>query len=113
MRKFYRPEHNTKGGRDPMELNFEGLEMQKWNTQTNRAQRVDGKKWGHFSSYHVCFPSYDNWNVKNGSFFVFSADASEQSVTVWTIYLFGSERSYRSYLALQENAMDSWILSYH
>ena len=26
---FYRPEHNTKGGGDPMELNFEGLEMQK------------------------------------------------------------------------------------
>ena len=24
---FYRPEHNAKG--DPMELNFEGLEMQK------------------------------------------------------------------------------------
>ena len=26
-RVFYRPEHNAKGG--PMELNFEGLEMQK------------------------------------------------------------------------------------
>ena len=25
---FYRPEHNAKGG-DPMELNFEDLEMQK------------------------------------------------------------------------------------
>ena len=25
---FYRPEHNANGG-DPMELNFEGLEMQK------------------------------------------------------------------------------------
>ena len=30
-------------GRDPMELNFEGLEMQKWNTPTDRAQRVHGK----------------------------------------------------------------------
>ena len=26
-----------------MELNFEGLEMQKWNTPTDRAQRVHGK----------------------------------------------------------------------
>ena len=29
---------------DPMELNFEGLEMQKWNIPTNRAQRADEKK---------------------------------------------------------------------
>ena len=26
-----------------MELNFEGLEMQKWNVLTDRAQRVDEK----------------------------------------------------------------------
>ena len=26
-----------------MELNFDGLEMQKWNIPTDRAQRVDGK----------------------------------------------------------------------
>ena len=43
-RVFWRPEHNkniNKG--DPMELNFEDLEMQKWNTLTDRAQRVDEK----------------------------------------------------------------------
>ena len=28
---------------DPMELNFEGLEMQKWNIPTNGALRVDEK----------------------------------------------------------------------
>ena len=28
---------------DLMELNFEGLEMQKWNMRTDRAQRVDEK----------------------------------------------------------------------
>ena len=28
-----------------MELNFEGLEMQKLNVLTDRAQRVHGKKW--------------------------------------------------------------------
>ena len=32
---FYRPEYNAKG--DPMELHFEGLEIQKWNTPTDRA----------------------------------------------------------------------------
>ena len=33
---FYRPEHHVKG--DPMELNSEGLEMQKQNIPTYRAQ---------------------------------------------------------------------------
>ena len=28
---------------DPKELNFEGLEKQKWNKQTDRTQRVDEK----------------------------------------------------------------------
>ena len=28
---------------EPMELNFEGLEMQKWNISTDKAQRVDEK----------------------------------------------------------------------
>ena len=31
----------VKGG--PMELKFEGIEMQKWNIPTDRAQRVDEK----------------------------------------------------------------------
>ena len=30
---------------DPMELNFEGREIQKWNTPTNRARRADEKNW--------------------------------------------------------------------
>ena len=38
---FYRPEHNAKG--EPVELNFEGLEMQKWNTSADRARSVDLK----------------------------------------------------------------------
>ena len=39
---FYRPEDNKKGG-TPKELNFEGLEMQKWNIPTDRTQRKDEK----------------------------------------------------------------------
>ena len=33
-------------------------------------------------------------NVKNGSFFVFSADGSKKLVTVWVNYLSAHERSY-------------------
>ena len=35
--------HNAMQKEDLMELNFEGLEMQKWNMRTDRAQRVDEK----------------------------------------------------------------------
>ena len=56
---FYRPELNAKG--DPMELNFESLEKQKWNIPTDRAQRLDEKKWGHLSNYHVYSQSYGLW----------------------------------------------------
>ena len=38
---FCRPEDNAKG--DLMELNFQGPEMQKWNVQTDRDERVDEK----------------------------------------------------------------------
>ena len=37
---------------DHKELNFEGLEMQKWHIPTDRAQRVD-EKMCHLTSYHV------------------------------------------------------------
>ena len=60
------------------------------------------EKWGYLSSYYQ--------NVRNGSFFVFSADASKKSVTAWRTFLRASERSY---LALSKNPMDCWILSYH
>ena len=35
---FYRPEHNAKGERDPMKLNFKVLEMQKLSIPMDRAQ---------------------------------------------------------------------------
>ena len=38
---FYRQEHNAKG--ESHELNFDGLQMQKWNIPMDRAQRVDEK----------------------------------------------------------------------
>ena len=39
---FYRPKHNAK--RDPEEWNLEGLEMQKLNIPTEKAERVDKTK---------------------------------------------------------------------
>ena len=49
---FYRPQWNAKGG--PMELNFEGLEMQKWDITADIARSKSRlKKWGQFSSYYV------------------------------------------------------------
>ena len=52
-------------------------------------------------SYHVYSRSYGNKDVKNGTFFAFSANDSKKLVTVWTRYLIAPERSYR---VLSENA---------
>ena len=42
---------------DPMKMNFDIFQMQKWISQTVRAQKVD-KKWGHLSSFLFLFLSY-------------------------------------------------------
>ena len=70
-----------------MELNFEGLEMQKGNIPTDRAQKVNEK------NAVICLlimftPQFMVIKrSKNSLFFVFSADASKILVTVWTKYL--------------------------
>ena len=50
---FYRLKH-----RDPMKLNFEGLEMQKWNIPTDRTQGVDEKNRIICLVNHVYYQSY-------------------------------------------------------
>ena len=61
-----------------MELNFEHLEMQKWNMPMDRAQRVDEKK--EVICLVVMFtPGYI---MSKMAFFVFSADDSKKSVTI-------------------------------
>ena len=90
-----------------MELNFEGLEIQKWNIPTDRAQTEDEKKrekswWSNFSIYHVYSQSYGHWIVKNGSCFAFSAGENKILVTIWAKYLSAPKRSY---WVLSENAM--------
>ena len=66
------------------------------------------QKWGHLSGYHAYSRSNDHENVKScSSSFVFFADDSKASLTVWAKCLGTSERFY---VVLSENVMDCWIL---
>ena len=68
---------------DHIKLNFEILEMQKWNIPTDKAQRVDEK------NGVICFTRrvIVIRMSKMAPFFVFSADDGKKSVTVWAKYL--------------------------
>ena len=48
------------------ELNVEGLQMQKWNTQNSKSR---WEKWSHLSSYLVSSQSSGHENIKNGFLF--------------------------------------------
>ena len=95
---------------DPMKRNSEGLEMQKWNTPMDRAQKVDERNG--FICLVFMFTLGDMMikMPKMAHFFVFSADGSKKSVTNCSKY---SSASGRFCLNLSENAIDYWILSYH
>ena len=67
------------------------------------------EKWGHLSSYDYS-QRYGHQNVKDGSFYVLSAEDSKNSVPVWARYLNTSERSS---FALLQNTMDYGVLRYH
>ena len=58
-------------------------EMINTNGQSSKSR---WKKWGHLSSYHVCSRRYGHENVKNGSFFVFSANNSKISRSLEKIF---------------------------
>ena len=77
-----------------MELKFEGLKMQKLNTQMDRAQRVNEKN-GDICLVIMFTPQVMVIKMSNSSFFVFSADTNKKSVTFLTICLHASDRSYR------------------
>ena len=74
----------------PIELNWN--KKKKRNIPTDRGQKGAEKNRGNLSNYHVYCQNYSQ-NVKNGSFFVFSADDSKKITTVWAKYLNASERS--------------------
>ena len=85
---------------DPIDLNFELLEMQKWNISTDKAQRADEKN-GIISLVIVFTPRTELWSLKyqNGLFFVFFADDSKKLVTDWPIYSSAPERSYLDWVS--------------
>ena len=63
-------------------LNFEGLEMQKWNMPTDRAWRVDEKNWVIFLVIMFTSGVMVIKMSKNGSFFVFFEGNSKILVVV-------------------------------
>ena len=90
---------------DPMELNFEGLEMQRSNIPTDRAQIVDEED-GVICLVIMFTPRFMVLEMSKMNFLLMPAKNRPHYMK----YLRASERSY---LALSENAMDCWILSYH
>ena len=74
-----------------MELNFESLEMQKWNIPTNRAQRA-GEQNG-----AICLVIKFTSRVmvikmsKTAHFLHFFAEKQRQTVTIWGNYSSASE----------------------
>ena len=75
----------------------------------NRAQRVDEEN-GVNCLVVMFIPRAIVTKVSKMAHFCIFCLCQQKSVTVWTKYLRASERSY---LALLENVMDCWILSYH
>ena len=64
---------------DPMELNFEDLQMQKWNIGVDGAQKTNKRNMG--ISLIIMFI------MLMAHVFVFSADDSKKLVKVWAKYL--------------------------
>ena len=75
-----------------MELNFEDLEMQRWNIQTDVAQRIDEKNWVIFL-FIIFTPRLMVIKMSKKAIFVLSADDSKKMVTVSAKYLSACERS--------------------
>ena len=107
-----------------MELNFEGLEIKKWNIPTDRAQRVD-EKYGVISpTYHVY--SRKSWSLKCQKWIMFCILCSWQQKNshsvgkifkcTWKILLSsfwkcGMVRllSYRSWDNVGRNIKNYWV----
>ena len=64
-----------------MELKFEGLEIQKWNIPTIRAQGADEKN-DVIYLFIMFTPRLWSWKCQKWLFFVFSADDSKKYVKV-------------------------------
>ena len=62
--------------------------------QTVRAEKVDKKKWGHLSSFHVSFLSCDQKLSKKVHFLQFCVDLSKKFKSIKAIYIYASESSH-------------------
>ena len=93
-----------------MELNFEGLEMEKWNIPTDRPQRADEKNGAIYPFimfirlWLLICEIWEKWLI-----FIFSADDSKKIVTVCANYLRATERSY---WVFSEQGMINRVWSY-
>ena len=89
---FYRPEHNSSG--IPMEMNFKGLEMQKWNKPADRAQRVDDKN--EFICLFIMFTCRVMIILISKKYFIFQIFCWWQRNIrqVWAKYLSATKSSY-------------------
>ena len=104
---FYRPRHTA--WRDPKELNFEGLDIQKRNIPTDSAQRVDEKN-GVICLVVMFASRVMAIKMSKMAHLLFSADDSKKLVTVWARYLSVTKTAYR---VLSENRMPNRLWSYH
>ena len=94
---------------DPIDLSFEGLQLQKWNILTDRVQRTDEKNG---IVCPVLFPPRVMVIkiLKMAHCFVFYAYDSKTLITVWAKCLNAPDRSY---WVLSENGMFNRFWSYH
>ena len=61
---------------------------------TNRAERVDEKKWDHLSSFHVSFLGFGPQVIQKSAFLQFCADLSKKYKSVKAIYICSFEGSH-------------------
>ena len=114
----YRPELNTKDGGcvcvcrggGGVKLNFEDLEMQKWNIPTNKAQRVNEKNGVIYLAITFTPRVVVIEMLRMAHFLYFLLIAAKTQSQFWSKYLRASERSC---LTILRNAMNYWILGYH
>ena len=50
-----------------MKMNFNYFQIKKLILQVEQKKKME--KWGHLSSFHVSFASYDTWTVQKSAFF--------------------------------------------
>ena len=105
---FNRPEHNTRGVTQ-WNLIFKGLEVQKSNLPTDKAQSGDEEN-GVICQVIMFTPRFRVINMQNMNLLVFPADNSKKSVAVWVKPISTSKRSY---WVLSENCMINRLLSDH